>query len=57
MGIYATGRAVPVFLSGIVVEKVSTFFKHNHLLINRLVGALFLLMSLFFFKNFLEALP
>ena len=57
MGIYATGRAVPVFLSGIVVEKLSGFLKRNHLLINRLVGVLFLFLSLFFFKNFLEVFP
>jgi len=56
MGIYAVGRAVPIFLSGAVVGTMSEFLKRNQPLINRTVGILFLLMSLYFFGNFLTVL-
>ncbi len=54
MGVYAVGRAVPVFLSGLVVGSLSEFLKKNYLFINRSVGILFLVLSLYFFKKFAE---
>ncbi|WP_457601155.1 cytochrome c biogenesis CcdA family protein, partial [Hydrogenivirga sp.] len=54
MGIYAVGRAVPVFLSGLVVSNLSEFLRAHYLHINRLVGIVFLVLSGYFFKNFLE---
>jgi len=54
MGVYAVGRAVPVFLSGLVVGSLSDFLRRNHVYINRLVGLLFLFLSLYFLSNFLE---
>lgn len=54
MGIYAVGRAVPVFLSGFVVNNLSGFLRKNYLYVNRIVGIVFLLLSGYFLKNFLE---
>jgi len=54
MGVYAVGRAVPVFLSGIVVNYLSDFLRTHYVHINRLIGIIFLLLSGYFFKNFLE---
>ena len=54
MGIYAIGRAVPVFLSGLVVSSLSDFLKRNYVYVNRFVGIVFLVLSGYFFKNFLE---
>ncbi len=54
MGVYAVGRAVPVFLSGLVVSTLSDFLKRNYAYVNRLVGVIFLILSGYFFKNFLE---
>ncbi len=54
MGIYALGRAVPVFLSGLVVSSLREFLQRNYRHVNRAVGFLFLALSLYFFKNFLE---
>jgi len=54
MGVYAVGRAIPVFLSGFVVSSLSGFLKENYLYVNRIVGLVFLLLSAHFFKNFLE---
>ena len=56
MAVYATGRAVPVFLSGIVATSLSDLLKKNYILVNRFVGVVFLLLSGYFFKNFLEVL-
>ncbi len=54
MGVYAVGRAVPIFLSGLVVSSIQDFLRENYAYINRAVGVLFLLLSGYFFKNFLE---
>ncbi len=54
MGVYAVGRAVPVFLSGFVVSSLSGFLRRNYLYVNRIVGIVFLILSGYFFKNFLE---
>jgi len=54
MGIYAVGRTVPVFLSGLVVSGLSDFLRSHYTHINRVVGLVFLLLSGYFFKNFLE---
>ncbi len=56
MSIYAVGRAVPVFLSGLLVGSISGLLKHNHTYVNKLAGLVFLFLSLYFFKNFLEVL-
>ncbi|MDQ7082349.1 MAG: cytochrome c biogenesis protein CcdA [Aquificota bacterium] len=56
MGVYAVGRAVPVFLSGLVVSSVQNFLRENYAYINKAVGLLFLLLSGYFFKNFLEVI-
>ncbi len=54
MIIYAIGRSVPIFLSGIVATSLSDFFRRNYAALNRVVGAVFLVLSGYFFKNFLE---
>ncbi|WP_170144774.1 cytochrome c biogenesis CcdA family protein [Hydrogenivirga caldilitoris] len=54
MGVYAVGRAIPVFLSGVVVSYLADFLKAHYVHINRLVGTIFLILSGYFFKNFLE---
>jgi len=54
MGVYALGRAVPIFLSGIVVSSMSEFLRKNYVYINKLVGLIFLILSIYFFKNFWE---
>ncbi len=54
MGVYAIGRAVPVFLSGVVVSNMSEFLRNNYAYINRTVGVVFLILSGYFLKNFLE---
>ena len=54
MGIYAVGRSVPVFLSGAVVGSMSQFLRENYSRINVLVGLIFLALSAYFFKSFLE---
>ena len=54
MMIYAVGRSVPIFLSGIVATSLSDFFRRNYVVVNRVVGMVFLVLSGYFFKNFLE---
>ena len=54
MGIYAIGRSVPIFLSGFVVTNLSSFLRENYLYVNRIVGIVFLILSGYFLKNFLE---
>lgn len=54
MALYAVGRAIPVFLSGLVVSNMSGFIREHHTQVNRAVGFLFLLLAGYFFKNFLE---
>lgn len=54
MSVYAIGRAVPVFLSGIVVSNLSEFLRKNYAYVNKLVGIIFLTLSVYFFKKFLE---
>lgn len=54
MGVYAIGRAFPVFLSGMVVSYLSGFLKAYYVHVNKLVGIVFLILSGYFLKNFLE---
>jgi len=56
MGVYAVGRTVPVFLSGFVVNNLSELLRRNYVYINRTVGLIFLLLSSYFLKNFIETL-
>ena len=49
MGVYAVGRSVPVFLSGIVVSSISGLLKGSYVYVNRAVGLLFLILSAYFF--------
>ena len=52
MSVYAVGRSVPVFLSGFVVKSIPNYAKGAY--VHKLVGILLLVMSAYFFKNFLE---
>jgi len=54
MGAYAVGRTVPIYLSGIVVSHISDFLRVHYIHINRIIGIIFLILSGYFFKNFLE---
>ncbi len=54
MGVYALGRAVPIFLSGLVVSSMREFLQKSYAHINKAVGVIFLLLAGYFFKNFLE---
>ncbi|HID66630.1 MAG TPA: hypothetical protein EYP32_07625 [Aquificaceae bacterium] len=55
MSIYAIGRSIPIFISGMIVGSISSFIKEYRVHINRGVAVIFLLMSVYFFKNFMEA--
>jgi cytochrome c-type biogenesis protein len=54
MSLYAVGRSVPVFLSGVAVRGLFDLLRRNPRLVNTTVGLIFLLLSGYFFKNFLE---
>ncbi|MDQ7081904.1 MAG: sulfite exporter TauE/SafE family protein [Aquificota bacterium] len=55
MAVYAAGRSVPIFLSGTVVGSLGDFIRSKQILINRAVGLIFLAISGYLYKNFLEA--
>ena len=54
MSVYALGRSVPIFLSGFIVKSIPEAVGQGY--VNKFVGFLFLLLSAYFFKNFLEVL-
>ncbi|HIC97711.1 MAG TPA: hypothetical protein EYP11_04875, partial [Aquificaceae bacterium] len=54
MSLYALGRSIPIFISGLIVGSISSFIKEHRAHINRGVAIIFLLMSAYFFKNFME---
>ncbi|MDQ7037996.1 MAG: cytochrome c biogenesis protein CcdA [Aquificota bacterium] len=54
MGVYAVGRSVPVFLSGVVVGSMREFVERSYAVLSRFAGVIFLLISAYLMKNFLE---
>ena len=54
LSIYAVGRAVPIFLSGVIVSGLSEFLKKSYTHVNKFIGIIFLIFSAYFFKRFLE---
>ncbi len=55
MGIFAIGRTIPVLLSGFVAGQIKRALSTATPIANMFAGAIFFLLSVYFFKNFLEA--
>ena len=54
MGIYALGRSVPLFLTGVVVGHLREVINRVYPAVSRMIGGIFILISVYLIKNFLE---